>query len=107
MDIKTIGIVGCGQMGSGIAEICAKAGFEVMVVEVNDKALSQGLGKIQKSLAKAVEKGKMAAEDMEAVLKRITGSLKNEDLADCDIVIEAVFEDLDLKRALFAELDQS
>jgi len=106
MDIKTIGIVGCGQMGSGIAEICAKAGFEVMVVEVNDKALSQGLGKIQKSLAKAVEKGKMAAEDMEAVLKRITGSLKNEDLADCDIVIEAVFEDLEIKRTLFAELDQ-
>ena len=106
MDIKTIGIVGCGQMGSGIAEICAKAGFEVMVVEVNDKALSQGLGKIQKSLAKAVEKGKMAAEDMEAVLKRITGSLKNEDLADCDIVIEAVFEDLEIKRKLFAELDQ-
>ena len=60
MDIKTIGIVGCGQMGSGIAEICAKAGFEVIVVEINDKALSQGLGKIQKSLAKAVEKGKIA-----------------------------------------------
>ena len=79
MEIKTIGIVGCGQMGSGIAEICAKAGFEVMVTEVNDKALSQGLGKIQKSLAKAVEKGKMAADDMDAVLKRISGSIKNED----------------------------
>lgn len=106
MEIKNIGILGCGQMGSGIAEVAAKAGYEVMVCEVNDGALTAGLGKIQKSLAKAVERGKLAAEDMEAILARITGVLHLPDMADCDIVVEAVFEDLPTKQRVFGELDQ-
>jgi 3-hydroxybutyryl-CoA dehydrogenase len=106
MEIKTIGILGCGQMGSGIAEVAAKSGYEVIVCEINDKALSSGLGKVQKSLAKAVERGKLAADVMEATLARITGTLNVADMADCDIVIEAVFEDLPTKQRVFAELDQ-
>jgi 3-hydroxybutyryl-CoA dehydrogenase len=106
MEIQNIGILGCGQMGSGIAEVAAKSGYEVIVCEINDKALSSGLGKVQKSLAKAVERGKLAADVMEATLARITGTLHVADMADCDIVIEAVFEDLPTKQRVFAELDQ-
>ena len=106
MEITTVGIVGCGQMGAGIAEVAAKAGFEIMICEVDDGILTSGLAKIDKSLAKAVEKGKLAEADMTDVLSRISGTVSTEDLADCDIVIEAVFEDLDVKRAVFAELDR-
>ncbi len=106
MEITTVGIVGCGQMGAGIAEVAAKAGLEVMICEVNDEIMTRGLDKLQKSLAKAVERGKLAEEDMIAALTRISGTVNTEDLADCDIVIEAVFEDLDVKRAVFAKLDQ-
>ena len=106
MEIKTIGILGCGQMGGGITEVAAKAGFEVMVCEVDDPTLTRGLGKIQKSLAKAVERGKLAEADMDSALARITGTVSVQDLADCDIVIEAVFEDIEVKRQVFAELDQ-
>ncbi|HRI57920.1 MAG TPA: 3-hydroxybutyryl-CoA dehydrogenase [Anaerolineae bacterium] len=106
MEISNIGILGCGQMGSGIAEVAAKSGYEVTICEVNDKVLSTGLGKIQKSLAKAVERGKLAADVMEATLARITGTVHLADLADCDIVIEAIFEDLPTKQRVFGELDQ-
>lgn len=106
MEIKNIGVLGCGQMGSGIAEVAAKAGYEVIVCEVNDAALTAGLGKIHKSLAKAVERGKLAAEAMETTLARISGTLNVVDLTDCDIVIEAVFEDLATKQRVFSELDQ-
>ena len=106
MEISNIGILGCGQMGSGIAEVAAKSGYEVTICEVNDKVLSTGLGKIQKSLAKAVERGKLADDVMEATLARITGTVHLADLADCDIVIEAIFEDLPTKQRVFGELDQ-
>lgn len=106
MEISNIGILGCGQMGSGIAEVAAKSGYEVTICEVNDKVLSTGLGKIQKSLAKAVERGKLADDVMEATLARITGTVHLADLADCDIVIEAIFEDLATKQRVFGELDQ-
>ncbi len=106
MEITTVGIIGCGQMGSGIAEVAAKAGLEVMVCEVDNQIMDRGLSKIQKSLAKAVERGKLAEADMVATLERISGTVNTEDLADCDIVIEAVFEDLEVKRTVFAELDR-
>jgi 3-hydroxybutyryl-CoA dehydrogenase len=106
MEIKQIGILGCGQMGSGIAEVAAKAGYEVMVCEVDDAALTAGLAKIKKSLGKAVERGKLAAEAMEATLAHISGTLAVADLVDCDIVIEAVFEDLPTKQRVFGELDK-
>lgn len=106
MEIQKVGIVGCGQMGAGIAETCAKADYEVIVVEVDEAALKRGLAKVQKSMAKAVEKGKLGQAEMEAALSRITGAPGIDHLADCDIVIEAVFEDLATKRQVFEQLDQ-
>lgn len=106
MEIKTIGILGCGQMGSGIAEVAAKSGFEVVTCELDSSALTGGLKKVNKSLAKAVEKGKLDAETMETILKRISGTVALQDLADCDIVIEAVYEDLAVKQDVFATLDK-
>jgi 3-hydroxybutyryl-CoA dehydrogenase len=106
MEIRMVGIVGCGQMGSGIAETCARTGYEVVVCEVDDATLSRGLDKIRKSLARAVDKGKLAPEEMEATLGRIAGTVDMTDLAASDIVVEAVYEDLAAKRRIFAELDR-
>jgi 3-hydroxybutyryl-CoA dehydrogenase len=106
MEIKTVGIVGCGQMGSGIAEVCAKSGYEVIVCEVDEPTLDRGLGKVKKSLAKAVERGKLPQADMDATLALVSGTTALEDLADSDIVIEAVFEELETKRRIFAQLDE-
>ncbi len=105
MAIKTVGVVGCGQMGSGIVEIAAKAGFEVVTREVSQELLDRGLGRISKSLEKAVSRGKLEADAKEEILSRITGTNELADLADCDLVMEAVVEDKELKMQLFSELD--
>ncbi len=106
MEIKSVGVVGCGLMGHGIAQVCAqKGGWDVVVVEVSQDQLDKGLGKIEKQLARAVEKGKLEQSDADAVRGRIKGSLDNSDLADCDLVIEAITEDLDAKIELWKELD--
>lgn len=106
MDIKKVGVVGCGQMGSGIAETCARAGYEVVVSEVSEDLLKGGLGRIQASLAKAVEKGKISASDRDAAWGKIRGTTRLEDFAECDLVIEAVVEDLEEKKKVFASLDK-
>ncbi|HYH60375.1 MAG TPA: 3-hydroxybutyryl-CoA dehydrogenase [Solirubrobacterales bacterium] len=107
MEIKSVGVVGCGLMGHGIAQVCAqKGGWDVVVVEVSQDQLDKGLGKIEKQLARAVEKGKLEQSDADAVRERIKGSLDNSDLADCDLVIEAISEDLDAKLELWKELDE-
>jgi 3-hydroxybutyryl-CoA dehydrogenase len=106
MEIKTVGVVGCGLMGSGITEVVARSGYNVIVREVNQDFLNRGLGRIQTSTAKAVERKKMTAEDRAAALDRIKGTVILEDLASCDYVIEAVVENLDLKKQVFAELDK-
>jgi 3-hydroxybutyryl-CoA dehydrogenase len=106
MAIGKVGVLGCGLMGSGIAEVAAKAGFETVVREVNDSVLEKGLGRIRASLAKAVEKGKLAAEERDAVLGRIQGTTEFQPLADCDLVVEAIIENLDEKRATYAGLDK-
>jgi 3-hydroxybutyryl-CoA dehydrogenase len=93
-------------MGSGIAEIAAKAGFETVVREVSDALLEKGMGRIRGSLAKAVEKGKMTAEDRDAVLGRIHGTTSFEPMADCDLVVEAIVENLEEKKATYAALDK-
>ena len=90
MEIKKVGVVGCGLMGSGIAEVAAKAGFPVVVREVNDELLQKGRSRIEASLSRAVEKGKAAPQDKVAALGRITGTTQLSDLSDCDLVIEAV-----------------
>jgi 3-hydroxybutyryl-CoA dehydrogenase len=92
-------------MGSGIAEIAAKSGFDVVVREVNEDFLDTGQGRIRKSMDRAVDKEKMSAEDRDAAWARLSFTTKVADLADCDIVIEAIVEDLEIKNALFRELD--
>ena len=105
MEIKKVGVVGCGLMGSGIAETAAKAGFPVVVREVNDELLQKGRSRIEASLSRAVEKGKAAPQDKAAALGRITGTTQLSDLSDCDLVIEAVIENMEEKKKLFKELD--
>ncbi len=106
MEIKTIGVVGCGLMGSGIVELAAKKGYSVIVREVNDDFLAKGLKRIQDSTAYAVKKEKLTAADREALLARITGTTNMLDLAPADLVIEAAIENLELKKSIFQVLDQ-
>ncbi len=92
-------------MGSGVAEVCAKSGYETVVREVDDGVLRKGLARLEGSLQKAVEKGKLPASEKEAAWKRISGTTQLEDLKDCDLVIEAIIENLDLKKKTYAALD--
>ena len=105
MDIKKVGVLGCGLMGSGIAQTCATAGFDVVVLEADQKFIDKGFSGIEKSLAKFAEKGKLK-EDAATIRGRLKGTLKKEDLADCDIVIEAIIENPAVKKAMFGELDE-
>jgi 3-hydroxybutyryl-CoA dehydrogenase len=105
MQISKVGVVGCGLMGHGIAQICAQAGWDVVVREVSEERLDAGIGKIEKQLAKAVEKGKLEQDAADAVRGRITPTLDYADLADCDLVIEAITEDLDAKLQMWREVD--
>ncbi len=105
MEIKMVGICGCGLMGSGIAEVASKAGLRVVIREVNDDLLQKGLGRIDKSLSRAVKKGKLDESGKTEISGRIKGTTDIKDLADCDIVCEAIIENLDIKIALYRELD--
>jgi len=105
MAISKVGVLGCGLMGHGITQICAQAGWEVVVREADQESLDKGIGKIEKQLGRAVEKGKMEQADADAARGRITPTLDYGELADCDLVIEAITEDLDLKKGAWAEVD--
>jgi len=105
MDIERVGVVGCGLMGHGIAQICAEAEWDVVVREVDQGKLDSGIGKIEKQLARAVEKGKLEQGDAHAVRGRISPTLDYGDLAGCDLVIEAITEDLDAKLEMWGEVD--
>jgi 3-hydroxybutyryl-CoA dehydrogenase len=105
VNISKVGVVGCGLMGSGIAEIAAKSGFDVIVREVTDDYVEAGRKRIRKSLDKAVEKEKLSAEDRDAAWARLTFTTEVSDLAGCDLVIEAIVEELEAKNALFGALD--
>jgi 3-hydroxybutyryl-CoA dehydrogenase len=104
-EIKRVGVLGCGLMGSGIAQICAAAGYDTVVREVNDEVVQKGIGGIGRQLGKSVEKGKMTAEDRDALLGRLRGTTSLEDLQECDIVIEAIVENLELKNEIWHTLD--
>lgn len=104
-EITTVGVLGCGLMGSGIAQTAAAAGFTTIVREVSDQLIEKGKGAITGSLNKAVEKGKLDAGARDATLGRLRFTTKVADLKDCDIVIEAVVEDLEMKRGMWKELD--
>jgi 3-hydroxybutyryl-CoA dehydrogenase len=106
LGIRKVGVVGCGLMGSGIAETCARAGYEVIVREVNQELLDKGFQNIRKSVGRAVERGKLSAEDAQALLGRLTGTTLLDDLAPCDLAIEAVTEKMEVKKEVFAYLDR-
>ena len=106
MDIKKVGVLGCGLMGSGIAQTAASAGFETVVREVSDELIQKGFVGIEKSLEKFSEKGTITGEQQKAIRDRLSGTTSFEDLADCDIIIEAIIENIDEKRRVYAELDR-
>ncbi len=105
-DVRSVGVVGCGIMGSGIVEVCAKAGMQVVFVEANDQLVARGREAIERSMAKAVERGKLDASSRDEALGRITGTTDFNDLAGADLVIEAVVEDPEAKREVFHKLDE-
>jgi len=105
MAFKTIGVVGCGLMGSGIAQVSAGAGLTTWVCEVDQGVLDKGLGRIRKFLDDGVTKGKVTAEDRDKILGNIKGTTKLDQLAPCELVIEAAVENLEVKRQVFAALD--
>jgi 3-hydroxybutyryl-CoA dehydrogenase len=104
--IKKVGVLGCGLMGSGIAQTCAQAGYETVVREVEQPFLDKGFKGIEKSLGKFVEKGTLSAADRDACVGRLKGTTSLDDLADCDIVIEAIIENAQLKKDTYAQLDK-
>jgi 3-hydroxybutyryl-CoA dehydrogenase len=106
MEIHTVGVVGCGLMGSGIAQASATAGYPTVVSEVSQALLDKGLGSIERSLTKFVEKGSLSSEQKFQALARLKPTLRLDDFADCDLVIEAIIENLERKRELFGELDK-
>ncbi len=105
MQIRTVGVLGCGLMGAGIAQVCAAAGYKTLVREVEEPFLKKGLGRIEKFLAGGVEKGKVTAEEKNTTLENLSGTTKLEDLSDCDLVIEAIVEHIDDKAKTYEALD--
>lgn len=105
MNVETVGVVGCGLMGSGIVEVTARRGYQVIVSEANDELLDKGLNRIRASLTKAVSRGKATQEEMDQALARIKGTVNLDGFAPCDLVVEAVTEDMALKKQIFAALD--
>jgi 3-hydroxybutyryl-CoA dehydrogenase len=106
MEIKKVGVVGCGIMGAGIAQLCAQSGYNVIVSEINDTLLQKGLKSINAFLSRSVEKGKMKPEDKDAILARIKGTTNMADFSGVDIAIEAATEDLAIKKTIFAQLEK-
>lgn len=106
MAFNKIGVVGCGLMGRGIVEVSAKSGYAVVVSEINKELLDKGLKAIDQSLAKAVEKGKMAAADKDKAMGKIKGTVDMNDFKDCDLIVEAAIENLELKKKIFTDLDK-
>jgi 3-hydroxybutyryl-CoA dehydrogenase len=105
MDIKTVGVLGCGLMGSGIAQVCAAAGYKTIVREVEQALIDQGLARIRKFLAQGIDKGKVTPEARDRTLANLSGTVTFADLARCDLIIEAIIENIDEKRTSFAALD--
>jgi 3-hydroxybutyryl-CoA dehydrogenase len=106
MAFKKIGVVGCGLMGRGIVEVSAKTGYDVVVSEINKELLDKGMAAINQSVAKAVEKGKMTEDDKNKALSKIRGTTDMKDFKDCDLVVEAAIENLELKKKIFLDLDR-
>ena len=106
MEIRKVGVLGCGLMGAGIAQVAATAGFETVVKEVSDDLIAKGFGGIEKSLAKFAEKGTITSEQQTEIRGRLSGTTSFDKLADCDIIIEAIIENLEEKRSTYRHLDE-
>jgi 3-hydroxybutyryl-CoA dehydrogenase len=106
MAVKKIGVIGAGQMGHGIALVSAKAGFEVIIQDIKDEFVEKGISKIDKFLNRSIEKGKIAEADKKKIMSKISGTTKLEDFKDVDLVIEAIFENIKVKKELFGKLDK-
>ena len=106
MAIKTVGVIGCGLMGSGITQVSAQSGFPTVVVEANDELLKRGLGRLKQTLDGLVERGKLDAKARDGAMARISGAVSLDDLKGCDLVIEAMTENQPLKNETFAKLDR-
>jgi len=106
MDIKKVGVVGCGQMGAGITQVSAQSGYQVVVSEINDELLNKGLNFINSILTKNVDKGKLSQEDKDTIINRIKGTIDINNFNDCDLVIEAATEKIELKKKIFTDLDK-
>ena len=105
MEIKTFGVIGAGQMGAGIAQVAAQTGYRVIMRDIEQRFVDGGMANIEKNLARQVDKGRMTAEDRDAVLSRLEGTVPVEPLAEADFVVEAAIENIELKRRIFIELD--
>ena len=105
MQYEVVGIIGCGLMGSGIAQVCAQAGCQTYVSDVDERAIAAGLERIRQSLLKGVEKGKLDPQDVEATRARLIGTTKLDEFSKCDLVVEAVVENMTVKRKIFKDLD--
>lgn len=105
MEIKKVGVLGCGLMGAGIAQVAATAGFETVVKEVSDEFITKGFSGIEKSLAKFAEKGTITGEQQTAIRGRLSGTTSFDALADCDLIVEAIIENLEEKRSTYRQLD--
>ncbi len=106
MEIKKVGVIGCGLMGSGIIQVCAQSGYQVAASEINEELLNKGLTAINAVLTGRVDRGKLSQPEKDATLGRIKGTTDMKDLHDCDLIIEAVSESMDLKRKIFGEMDK-
>src|SRR5919109_1825765 len=109
MDIRKVGVLGCGLMGSGIAQVAASAGFDVTVLEVEQRFLDNGFASIEKSLAKFAEKPEksgITSEKAKEIRGRLKGTTNRPDLADCDIIVEAIIENIEAKKEIYAALDK-
>lgn len=104
MEIRTVGVIGCGLMGAGITQVSAASGFETHVMEANDEQLEKGLGKIGSGLNRLVKKEKLSSDDAKSILAKIHGRTVLEDLSECDLIVEAATEDLATKRVIFSNL---
>jgi 3-hydroxybutyryl-CoA dehydrogenase len=106
MEINKVGVIGCGLMGSGVAQIAATAGYETLVREVSQELLDKGFDSINKSLSKLVEKGTLSAAQKQQTMDRLKGTLSLNDFGDCDLIVEAIIENLETKKQLYRTLDE-
>ena len=106
MEIKKVGVVGCGLMGSGISQVCAEAKYDVTVSDATQELVDKGIGNIKKLLNRRVERGKIEKQEMDAITGRIKETVSLDDFRDCDLVIEAVTEKMEIKKQVFAYLDK-